>query len=209
MLPDRKGTDFRDYTLFPLAAKSSPEERTWLPVWAHLLDTAGVMSHLVRHWVPACVVQGWADQTSPAEVEKFCTFVALVHDMGKLTPVFQAKITAQIPELREHIAKAGIEIPPYDRFFDPHASLHAYAGEAILLHLGCPKGLAAVVGSHHGIPFAGGEDPEEQMSYYEENFYGKKGIKSPQGTEWEKFGTNGSPLRWLTAGIRPRRGCRK
>lgn len=54
------------------------------------------------------------------------------------------------------------------------------ADEAILLHLGCPFGIASVVGAHHGKP--GGIT---SVLDYEENFYGLQGAKSDSGIRWE------------------------
>jgi CRISPR-associated endonuclease/helicase Cas3 len=52
------------------------------------------------------------------------------------------------------------------------------------LDAGCPEGIAAVVGSHHGTPFSGIELPEDLMQKCYANFYGQKGRESSQGKQW-------------------------
>lgn len=169
--------------LYNLAAKSGQRQQEgWLPVWAHLFDTAGVMEQLLNHWRSNMA----RDKTRLTNQEwtRLCVFLALVHDIGKCTPVFQAKITARIPELNACLQN-HLEVPPYHEFLDSGKTPHGLSGEAILLHLGCPSGIAAVVGAHHGRPQEIGEDVEEWLEYYEENFYGPEGEGSPPGEQWE------------------------
>lgn len=154
-----------------LAAKSAgKEEAGWLPVWVHLLDTVGIMENLVDKWI------------SPAFDEKIsikipnwknvAKFVAITHDIGKFTPVFQSKISSALSGHLERLESYGINIPNQSELLDANQSPHAVAGEAILLHFDCSDSVAAVVGAHHGKPQGIADDIREQMLYYEENFYG-------------------------------------
>jgi CRISPR-associated endonuclease/helicase Cas3 len=70
-----------------------------------------------------------------------------VHDIGKATPVFQARICSRAPYLLEKIENFGIEIMQISNFTDSTKTPHAYASEAILLDAGCPQGVAAVAGT--------------------------------------------------------------
>ena len=167
-----------------LAAKSGQRgQEGWLPVGAHLFDAAGIMELLIDRWSAETILvkihltqQEWA---------RVCVFLALVHDIGKCTPVFQSKITAQIPELNSRLWGRGIEVPGHNEFLEPSKTPHGLSGEAILLHLGCPAGIAAGVGSHHGCPQEISEDVEDWLECYEENFYGLEGAESPAGVRWE------------------------
>ena len=167
-----------------LAAKSGQGQQDgWLPIWAHLFDTAGVMEQLLTRWCPN--IAGDRTDLSNQEWTRLCVFLALVHDMGKCTPVFQSKITAHIPELNARFEDLGIEVPDNHTFLESGKTPHGLSGEAILLHLGCPPGIAAVVGAHHGRPQEIGDDVEDWLEYYEENFYGLDGEDSPAGEQWE------------------------
>lgn len=167
-----------------LAAKSGQRgQEGWLPVGAHLFDAAGVMELLTDRWSAEAVPVKM--HLTKQEWARVCVFLALVHDIGKCTPVFQSKITAQIPELNSRLWARGIEVPGHNEFLEPSKTPHGLSGEAILLHLGCPAGIAAVVGSHHGCPQEIGEDLEDWLECYEENFYGLEGEESPAGVRWE------------------------
>lgn len=151
------------------AAKSGDGGR-WLPVRAHLLDAAGIMERLVIHWLSSSASRAVCGDH--AELARLCVFIAIVHDIGKLTPLFQAKILSQMPERRSDICAKITEIPESGRFMDGRRSPHALAGEAILLRLGCPPGIAAVVGAHHGKPQKDASEPEDQMEFFPANYYG-------------------------------------
>lgn len=102
---------FRQY----LPAKSgSKMHRGWLPVWAHLLDTAGIMELLLSEW--AADPLGDRQRLSDPDWKKVCVFIALVHDIGKFTPLFQKKIVMQMPGFAEKIQKSGLELPLEEDF---------------------------------------------------------------------------------------------
>ena len=157
----------------------------WLPVWAHCMDTAGVMGYLLREWAAETVQERLSRNISRKEVGRLGTFLALVHDVGKLTPLFQGKIAWQLPRAAQRIEALGIALARPGEFPDPGCSPHELAGEAILLRWGCPPGIAAVVGAHHGAPGRVWSDPEEQLETYAENFYEFMGRDSAQRALWE------------------------
>ena len=66
----------------------------WLPLIAHMADSAMVARRLWNHWLP----NGVRDTISTGIMGKgkidplqLFVFLAAVHDLGKATPVFQAK----------------------------------------------------------------------------------------------------------------------
>ena len=134
------------------------------------------MEKLLNYWAPDYIKE---DQNiSNQEWKRVCIFLALVHDMGKFTPLFQSNITASLPEKKEILEKWGLEIPPQSEFYEPGRTPHGIAGEAMLRYLGCPDGVAEVVGAHHGRPLEVGQDPLDSLNFHEENFYGPEGEES-------------------------------
>lgn len=172
-----------------LVAKYDDQE-LWLPYRMHLMDTAGVIEHLVDYWLPAHIIEMITEEDSKIEINKLCKFIALVHDIGKATPIFQAKICDKSEYLKERLTALGLDLQPFLSFIDRSKTPHAFSGEAILLRKGCPEGIAAIVGAHHGVPYSGAEDPEDLMEYYEENFYGNKGKSDIQGQNWNRLWEN-------------------
>lgn len=180
---------YRESPFDVLVAKYDGQE-LWLPYYMHLMDTAGVMERLVAHWLPAHITETIIEENSEIDLNNLCRFIAFVHDIGKATPIFQAKICDRAVYLKERITASGISIQPFSSFIDSLKTPHSFAGEAILLRTGCPEGIAAIVGAHHGSPYSGIEDPEDLIEYYEENFYGNKGKSDIQGQRWRGIWEN-------------------
>ena len=132
-----------------LIAKSGATPDEWLPLWMHLEDTAGIMQMLLKEFVSNSFASSCG--VSKEELEKSAVFLAYVHDIGKSTVGFQHKISRNVPERERILDRYGfsfriiIDVP------------HALAGEEILRLFGCPEGVAAIVGAHHGIPTETGE----------------------------------------------------
>lgn len=169
-----------------LAAKSTQKNTLqWLPAWVHFADTANIIRKLVVTWLPTSVVHAADSEMSQEDFLNLCTFLALTHDIGKLTPVFQSGISEQFPELRTRIEHSGLLLYGMNSLLSASKSPHALAGEAILLDFDCPQSVAVVVGAHHGKPQGIKYDVENQTRYYEENYYGCKGKDSEQGKLWE------------------------
>ena len=175
------------FELYRVLVAKHTLQQEWLSYYAHLMDTAGIMNKLLHHWLPSNIIENIKERNSLINIDKVCAFIALTHDIGKATPVFQAKICERSPILKERIVSKGIELQDIATFLEPNKVPHAYAGEVILLQAGCPAGIAAVVGAHHGKPFPGTEDPEDYIVCYEENFYGNKGETSTQGKLWSEI----------------------
>lgn len=133
-----------------IPGKSSSSGDLWLPLWMHSKDTAGIILQLLEEWLPKHFIElcGFGIDI----LKRLCCFLALVHDLGKITPVFASRITATIPEVRGKLECLGLQVGNTKDYSDEKKSPHARAGEQVLLNLGCPKGIAAVVGAHHGKP---------------------------------------------------------
>ena len=123
-----------------LAAKS--KDGRWLSVLSHGRDTAEILIYLKRRWLP-----DWASRQFGEGLDRLLYFLGLVHDTGKLTAHFQARIMPSIDRYKEHLE--GLGFPAKEPGSYPG---HASAGEAILVAYGCPEAVAAIVGAHHGQP---------------------------------------------------------
>lgn len=132
-----------------LPGKTSPEGM-WLPAWRHMLDTGLVMQRLFRQWIPDSVRRTLRDALSEEEAEQFAVLAALLHDIGKLTPVFASKLLRMLPELRDRLLMLGLSVQVHETITDPGKSPHALAGAVCLRQKRCPHSLAAAIAAHHG-----------------------------------------------------------
>lgn len=154
-----------------LAGKSDPSGGGgWLPLWMHARDTAGILRHLAQSWLPQAV-----RHTLGLEEEllyKLVIFLGMFHDGGKMTVAFQSNILRQLPEARERL-QAHLSLP--DTFLNRSATPHAMASEVVLLELGCPPGVASVIGAHHGKPQQDGLNDfiNEQLENHPDNYWGR------------------------------------
>ena len=157
-------------------AKSDRENgNDWLPFWMHSFDTAGIMEKLAQKRLPESISDYLCAECGGRE-KLFSTlkFCALVHDIGKLTIVFQSRIYDAVDFSPFAVC---VELPKSSSLVNASDTPHALASEAILLKHGCPKGVASIAGAHHGRPSAWA-DVRDQISgacTAVENFYGKRG----------------------------------
>ena len=157
-------------------AKSDRENgNDWLPFWMHSFDTAGIMEKLAQKRLPESISDYLCAECGGRE-KLFSTlkFCALVHDIGKLTIVFQSRIYDAVDFSPFAVC---VELPKSSSLVNASDTPHALASEAILLKLGCREGVASIAGAHHGRPSAWA-DARDQISgacTAVENFYGKRG----------------------------------
>ncbi len=112
----------------------------------HLEDTAGVMKKLLNEFVSESFAAACGLTTQ--ELYRTAIFLAYVHDIGKATTAFQNNISHNVPERRSILEHRGLALEVIIK----HHFSHDLAGEAILRYYKYPKGIAAVVGAHHGVP---------------------------------------------------------
>lgn len=131
----------------PVAKTDPADPALWLPLTVHLADTACVIGDLVDHRLPPRFAEGFG--LDRAAFRRLAVAAALLHDLGKATPLFQAKITERRPELRERLRAAGLD--PADMGAHLKENIpHSFAGAEMLRLAGADEGLSAVVGAHHG-----------------------------------------------------------
>ena len=157
-------------------AKSDRENgNDWLPFWMHSFDTAGIMEKLAQKRLPESISDYLCAECGGRE-KLFSTlkFCALVHDIGKLTIVFQSRIYDAVDF--SPFADC-VELPKSSSLGNASDTPHALASEAILLKLGCREGVASIAGAHHGRPSALADvcDQISGACTAVENFYGKRG----------------------------------
>lgn len=142
-----------------------------LPTWVHLVDTAVSIRYLIKSRIPESARSVF--NISNEQLEQLSMFVALVHDIGKLTPLFISKISQCLPGYISFLLENSIQIP--EDFPDSGRSPHSVCSESILLEYGVPAGICGIVGGHHGKPWqpSGAMDYiEDQISVYGQNYYG-------------------------------------
>lgn len=140
----------------------------------HSFDTAGIMEKLAQKRLPESISDYLCAECGSRE-KLFSTlkFCALVHDIGKLTIVFQSRIYDAVDFSPFAVC---VELPKSGSLVNASDTPHALASEAILLKLGCREGVASIAGAHHGRPSAW-TDVRDQISgacTAVENFYGKR-----------------------------------
>ncbi|MBQ7529830.1 CRISPR-associated helicase Cas3' [bacterium] len=153
--------------LYHMPGKTGEKESLWLPFWMHSIDTNYVIEYLLKNWVPEHIKN--ICESECGDLNSLCSFIALTHDIGKLTPVFTACITEKMPKVVCQYLKAqGLSLGYNNKIH------HARAGEIILtVEEGISSDVAAIVGAHHGKPQYYGLNDSPESSYGKErNFFG-------------------------------------
>ena len=171
-----------------IAAKSDRDDHTkWLSFLTHSKDTAGIMQKLYQKWLPQQVRNNLSRsisaqtslQTAEMHTGKLCRLIAFLHDIGKVTPAFQLRITDSIENHREMMRCAGLEL---GHIKEPNKSPHPLAGQAILEDFGFPREITSIVGAHHGKGDV--YKSLDQICTYPSNYYGEK---RRQKSEWRSL----------------------
>lgn len=168
--------------LFRLLAGKSGEgsESLWLPLWVHARDTAEMMKRLVNERLSEAARN--AIGLDAEALNRVAWFLGAVHDIGKATRLFQYTITRQLSDVRDRLRSIGAEVTEPR---DSGKSHHTLMGEAIALELGCPRGLASIIGAHHGRPQEFMEVRKHLKSW--ENHYWASGQKDLWREVWQDF----------------------
>lgn len=143
-----------------LWAKKSNNEGSllWLPLTTHMQDSALTAQKLWNYWLSEGVKQAIAaGMTEKDGAEQLFVFLAASHDLGKATPVFQAKQTRPLcreldEQIEEKMRMAGLPIKSHRDFISAGKTPHALATQVLLEHTGCNRNVASILGAHHGKP---------------------------------------------------------
>ena len=141
----------------------------------HAMDTAGMMTLLYHQWLSESVRAFLADQLFPdgstdvkEETGQWLQLLALLHDIGKVTPAFQNKIAPSLNRHAERLQEAGLEITCADAI----GFRHSLAGFAILMEEAFPPEFGEIVGVHHGATFTRLE-AEDDYAQHRRNYNGQ------------------------------------
>lgn len=115
-------------------------EKMWLPLIAHLIDTKNVINWLYNHWINDgqrhILQRNFEDEDI---VQNLVKFLGYIHDIGKATPAFQIKQSYIHNEdldqnLVEKLLRNGFDGLDNSKIKKINTSKtpHALAGEVIL-----------------------------------------------------------------------------
>lgn len=163
-------------------AKKSDRDGTpkWLPLIEHLKDTAYVIDRLWEIWLDdsqrTMIVK---TLSSMDEGKKLAKFLAYAHDCGKIFAAFQTKKSfTNSPDVDEMILEklegAGFSGIKNLQLSNPTKSHHSIAGQVILEKFGVNRGVASIVGAHHGSSVDSIDVIKSQLSAYSANYYGEE-----------------------------------
>ena len=151
----------------------------WLPLKQHAIDTMDVMDYLWEHWISdgqkELLLQMY-EVYSEDSLKQLVKFIGAVHDIGKITPVFQTKKSYHASSgldqsIIEQLVQNGLKKFDTFDFRNPNESPHALAGEVLLNEYLNNEGVASIVGGHHGKPVDSKEDVKRQLSSFTANYY--------------------------------------
>lgn len=140
------------------AKKTTDGSMFWLPLPVHMEDSATAAQMLWNRWLPKGVKRAICSKTIDEDIARqLFVFLAAAHDIGKATPVFQAKPARPLcPDLdrriEENIAMVGLPMKNYRAFQYANKTPHALATQALLEQAGCNRNTAVILGAHHGKP---------------------------------------------------------
>ena len=156
------------------AAKSLNEDHSkWISFMLHSMDTGEIIERIFyerlsdseRNYIVSSLFEKETDMSEAEEkTANFCRLIALLHDIGKLTYVFQNRISANIDGLDEMFILIGINI--CRKCLSEEKTPHNVAGQVILKINGFPAEIYNIIGAHHGMA----NYVEENIR--KENYYG-------------------------------------
>ncbi len=162
MMRDEAGAQ-RDCALdVRLWGKESGLSRPY-PVMCHLLDTGAVFAELWDVVLGDEVKQAIAEALGlrVAEARTVVAFWAGLHDLGKITPPFQAQVPACYQSVSDDPAYVGLQGAENERSFRHEVASHwalyplfseaGYPGGGRLLHRAVSHQVAQLLGGHHGL----------------------------------------------------------
>jgi CRISPR-associated endonuclease/helicase Cas3 len=130
-----------------LWAKKSKTDFLYLPVLMHLLDTEAAILILYNNTISENLKTMLEEETSGSTVSVL-RFIALCHDLGKISPSFQRK-KSNNKALDEFLASASGDL---DIFYgsDGGKCPHNLISQQIVEKMGVNTSVSCILGGHHG-----------------------------------------------------------
>ena len=164
----------------------------WLSLKRHLEDTKEIMGLLWEHWLSegqrAYITKSM--KVEEDEAKSMAMFIGAIHDIGKATPAFQIQRGFQNSEdldllLMEKLEREGFSGIKDLELTDRGKTPHAYAGEVICRLAGINRGIASIIGAHHGVPMKENYSLTSFVEAYTANFYQEEKEDSPICKKWK------------------------
>ena len=164
----------------------------WLSLKRHLEDTREIMGLLWEHWLSegqrAYITKSM--KVEEDEAKSLAMFIGAIHDIGKATPAFQIQRGFQNSEdldllLMEKLEREGFSGIKDLELTDRGKTPHAYAGEVICRLAGINRGIASIIGAHHGVPMKENYSLTSFVEAYTANFYQEEKEDSPICKKWK------------------------
>lgn len=179
------------------AKKAKDNSLYWLPLVMHMEDCAAVAGKLWQSWLSdgakntiilglsSIMLGNFSDVESLAKA--FFIFLAIVHDIGKITPSFQAKnccgnIQNDLDmRISERLRVAGLHIEDISYFHYANKTPHALASQVLLERAGYPRNISVIAGGHHGKPPEYSQVNNNNYDNYAENY----NVKKDHEAQWD------------------------
>ena len=164
----------------------------WLSLKRHLEDTREIMGLLWEHWLSegqrAYITKSM--KVEEDEAKSLAMFIGAIHDIGKATPAFQIQRGFQNSEdldllLMEKLEQEGFSGIKDLELTNRGKTPHAYAGEVICRLAGINRGIASIIGAHHGVPMKENYSLTSFVEAYTANFYQEEKEDSPICKKWK------------------------
>lgn len=141
-------------------------DNMWLPLYMHMTDSAEVAKLLWDTWLPVHTKKLLSDGICSAETElsfnydidkevfakKVLAFLALAHDLGKASPLFQNKaVKVGYNDIIDQLDFLGLPIKVKENS-TTNKFTHAIVSAAILKESGLQENYTYIIAAHHGKP---------------------------------------------------------
>ncbi|MDC7104169.1 CRISPR-associated helicase Cas3' [Corynebacterium falsenii] len=137
-------------------AKFSRHDGRTLSVGQHSRDAADVINHVAQLLLPPSVLEGLQEDLGKVDVPLLLTTMAAVHDLGKISPYFQAK--APEPAARLDSTRFPMTVNRTSMRNAPHSLVSFLSFWEWMEHRGSTKltrdarrGWKYILGGHHGV----------------------------------------------------------